>query len=347
MAVKTLYFKEHEGIVHNPIGQLSSVPSVPWWTTYGSQSVYGESCGLVKASSIEQSSTGGDQLTAMKQASRCTEKGLDKGNTTQFTIFPGDCKTSDEGQKSPQTAISLQTTLPEYRSHIDLGFGQPMICAKYPHMDHCYGVFSTYGPQISGRIMLPMNITTDDGPIFVNPKQYHGIIRRRKTRAKAVLLENKSTRKRKILVFLKMEVPLPEVLFFSTALHAPFTPSSCNATTKGNWWPFLEHKDFQNGIHEIEAKKATGGKIFQPTGSQSSEVLQSDSGTLNSSKEANGGGSNLSGSEVTRILQVQRTVLIGEFFLLPPIGTTKVEVKKLCNLRKEIMDHLVIACAVL
>ncbi|KAJ9181284.1 hypothetical protein P3X46_009428 [Hevea brasiliensis] len=280
MAVKTLYFKEHEGIVHNPIGQLSSVPSVPWWSTFGSQSVYGESCGLVKASSIEQSSTGGDQLTAIKQASRCTEKGLDKGNTTQFTIFPGDCKTSDEGQKSPQTAISLQTTLPEYRSHIDLGFGQPMICAKYPHMDHCYGVFSTYGPQISGRIMLPMNMTTDDGPIFVNPKQYHGIIRRRKTRAKAVLLENKSTRKRKPYMHL------------SRHLHAMRRP-------RGTGGRFLNTQTSKNGIHEIEAKKATGGKIFQPTGSQSSEVLQSDSGTLNSSKEANGGGSNLSGSEVT------------------------------------------------
>lgn len=46
--------------------------------------------------------------------------------------------------------------------------------------------------------MLPMNMTTDDGPIFVNPKQYHGIIRRRKTRAKAVLLESKTTKKRKV-----------------------------------------------------------------------------------------------------------------------------------------------------
>lgn len=45
--------------------------------------------------------------------------------------------------------------------------------------------------------MLPLNLATDDGPIFVNAKQYHGIIRRRKSRAKAVL-ENKMTRKRKV-----------------------------------------------------------------------------------------------------------------------------------------------------
>ncbi|KAF2308306.1 hypothetical protein P3X46_004298 [Hevea brasiliensis] len=280
MAVKTLYFKEHEGIVHNPIGQLSSVPSMPWWNTFGSQSSYGESCALFKPSLMEQPPICEDSLTAMKQARLGIEQGLVKGNMTQFTIFPGNCKTSGDGQKSPQTAISLQTSLPEYRAHIDQGYGQPMIYAKYPHVDQCYGLFSSYGPQILGRIMLPMNMTTDDGPIFVNPKQYHGIIRRRKTRAKAVLLENKSTKKRKPYMHL------------SRHLHAMRRP-------RGTGGRFLNTKTSDNGIGEIEAKKDGGVKISQPTGSQSSEVLQSDSGTLNSSKEANGGGSNLSGSEVT------------------------------------------------
>lgn len=32
--------------------------------------------------------------------------------------------------------------------------------------------------------MLPFSVTTEDGPIYVNPKQYHGILRRRKMRAK-------------------------------------------------------------------------------------------------------------------------------------------------------------------
>lgn len=46
-------------------------------------------------------------------------------------------------------------------------------------------------------MMLPLNVASDDGPIYVNAKQYHGIIRRRKSRAKAVL-ENKLTKKRKV-----------------------------------------------------------------------------------------------------------------------------------------------------
>ena len=45
--------------------------------------------------------------------------------------------------------------------------------------------------------MLPLSLTTDDGPIYVNAKQYHGIIRRRQSRAKAEL-ENKLTRARKV-----------------------------------------------------------------------------------------------------------------------------------------------------
>ncbi|KAF2308311.1 hypothetical protein GH714_039971 [Hevea brasiliensis] len=232
MAVKTLYFKEHEGIVHNPIGQLSSVPSMPWWNTFGSQSSYGESCALFKPSLMEQPPICEDSLTAMKQARLGIEQGLVKGNMTQFTIFPGNCKTSGDGQKSPQTAISLQTSLPEYRAHIDQGYGQPMIYAKYPHVDQCYGLFSSYGPQI-----LPY-------------------------------------------------------MHLSRHLHAMRRP-------RGTGGRFLNTKTSDNGIGEIEAKKDGGVKISQPTGSQSSEVLQSDSGTLNSSKEANGGGSNLSGSEVT------------------------------------------------
>ena len=45
--------------------------------------------------------------------------------------------------------------------------------------------------------MLPLNLTTDDGPIYVNAKQYHGIIRRRLSRAKAESV-NKVLKDRKV-----------------------------------------------------------------------------------------------------------------------------------------------------
>ncbi|KAG2242576.1 hypothetical protein Bca52824_095587, partial [Brassica carinata] len=62
------------------------------------------------------------------------------------------------------------------------------IYTKHPdHVEKYYGVVSGYGSQISpGRVMLPLKMDTEeDGTIYVNSKQYHGIIRRRQSRAKA------------------------------------------------------------------------------------------------------------------------------------------------------------------
>ncbi|XP_065857665.1 nuclear transcription factor Y subunit A-4-like isoform X2 [Euphorbia lathyris] len=221
MAVKTLYFKEHEaGMANNPIGQLSSMA---WWTTFGSQSIYAEPS---------------DLFINTKQTKSITEQTLDK--PAHFTIFPDDSKYMNDGQKS------LQTSLLEHPAHIDLGFTQPM-----------------------GRAMLPM--ATDDGPIFVNPKQYHAIIRRRKSRAKAVL-ENRPTKKRKPFMHL------------SRHLHAMRRP-------RGTGGRFLNAKERKGGAASYHLQP------HQPTASQTSEVLQqSNSGTLNS----NSGGSNHSvGTEVT------------------------------------------------
>ncbi|XP_022766940.1 nuclear transcription factor Y subunit A-10-like [Durio zibethinus] len=279
MAMQTRYLKEHDGIAHNPMGQTAPVPSLPWWSGLGSQSVYGESCGQLKPLLMEHPSTG-DQVTSTKQAWRGTEQGLNKGNPTQFTIFPGGCKSSGDGQK-PQAVISLQSAPSENGARFELGFGQPTVCAKYPYMDQCYGVFSSYGPQISGRVMLPLNLATEDGPIYVNAKQYNGIIRRRQSREKAVL-QNKVPKARNRKTY----------MHYSRHLHAMRRPRGCGGR-------FLNLKSLNGGKDGTEMKKAAEVQLSHRTRSQNSEVLQSDSGTLNSSKEANGGGSTLSGSEVT------------------------------------------------
>jgi nuclear transcription factor Y alpha len=52
--------------------------------------------------------------------------------TNQVISHSGDCKTSGYGQKNLQAAISLQTALPEYRAHFDLGFGQPVVRILFP-----------------------------------------------------------------------------------------------------------------------------------------------------------------------------------------------------------------------
>ncbi|XP_027366541.1 nuclear transcription factor Y subunit A-10-like isoform X2 [Abrus precatorius] len=260
MAMQTVYLKEHEGVVHNSVGQLSSATSAPWWSAFGSQSVCGESCGQMKPFSLELPNYV-DQLATGKQSARGVEQLLDRGHTTQFTIFPDDAQ-------SPQATLSLQSSLAEPRNRFEHGFNQPMICAKYPYMDQFYGLISTYGPQISGRIMLPFNLTYDDGPTYVNAKQYHGIIRRRQSRAKAVL-ENKLIKRRK------------PYMHESRHLHAMRRPRGCGGR-------------FLNTRNSTDVNGKSGREVNKNSASQSSEV-----GTINSSKETNGSSPNISGSEVT------------------------------------------------
>jgi nuclear transcription factor Y alpha len=51
--------------------------------------------------------------------------------TIKVISHSGDCKPSGGGQKSVQGAISLQTALPEYYAHFDLGFGQPVVSVLF------------------------------------------------------------------------------------------------------------------------------------------------------------------------------------------------------------------------
>lgn len=119
--------------------------------------------------------------------------------------------------------------------------------------------------------MLPLNMETEDGTIYVNSKQYHGIIRRRQSRAKAaaVLDQNKPSSK-----FRK------PYMHHSRHLHALRRP-------RGSGGRFLNTKSQNN------AKKADGTKQTQPqqSNSQDSDVLHPENVTMNLS--------NRLGSEVT------------------------------------------------
>ncbi|KAF7818864.1 33 kDa ribonucleoprotein, chloroplastic [Senna tora] len=242
--MQTVYFKEAEGSVQNSVGQMASVTTAPWWSALGSQSIFGESCGQIKPFSLELPNYV-DQLAPTKQAGRGAEQVFDKGHTTQFSIFPDDCKIPGDPQK-PQAAISL----PDPSTRVELGFSQPM-----------------------GRIMLPLNMTSDDGPIYVNAKQYHGIIRRRQSRAKAVL-QNKLTKRRK------------PYMHESRHLHAMRRPRGCGGR-------FLNTRNMDNSNEKSGSEvNKTGDGQLQYSGSQSSEVLQS-------SKETSGSSPRMSGSEVT------------------------------------------------
>ncbi|XP_019159124.1 PREDICTED: uncharacterized protein LOC109155892 [Ipomoea nil] len=85
-----------------------------------------------------------DQAICSKQVERAVEQQqLPKGNTGQFAIVPGDCKSLANVQKFSQVqgAASAQPDSVEYRGPFEFGFGQPLICAKYPYGEQCYRLY--------------------------------------------------------------------------------------------------------------------------------------------------------------------------------------------------------------
>ncbi|EPS73134.1 hypothetical protein M569_01625, partial [Genlisea aurea] len=63
----------------------------------------------------------------------------------------------------------------------------------YPPEEQYYGIYSQYATQMMNpnRIMLPLNVSGEGGPVYVNAKQYNGIMRRRKKRAAAEMMHEK------------------------------------------------------------------------------------------------------------------------------------------------------------
>ncbi|XP_074557883.1 nuclear transcription factor Y subunit A-7-like [Curcuma longa] len=83
--------------------------------------------------------------------------------------------------------------------------GQTMSPAAYPYVDPFYGgIFAAYAgqqviqPQLIGvhHPGVPLQTDAVEEPVYVNAKQYHGILRRRQSRAKAES-ENKLAKIRK------------------------------------------------------------------------------------------------------------------------------------------------------
>ncbi|KAJ0266259.1 Nuclear transcription factor Y subunit A-10 [Hirschfeldia incana] len=172
--MQTEYCKER-GELFSPPPQISCL----WNIAFGSPALTTES--------LSSDSFVGVKVVTPETES---EQGVDKqSSATPLTFPPGGGKSSGEVSK-PHVAFTMQPACFEF------GFAQPTIYTHHPdHVEKYYGVVSGYGSQISpGRVMLPLKMETEEyGTIFVNSKQYHGIIRRRQSRAKAILKNKMSS----------------------------------------------------------------------------------------------------------------------------------------------------------
>ncbi|KAL8527020.1 hypothetical protein ACS0TY_016036 [Phlomoides rotata] len=261
MTMHSVFLKEREGNYPMVDGAASAVPR---WGSQPAAAIYGEA--LI-----------GSKMSCPEPSGHFKESHQDhlekSNNTSHFTLFSGgDCKSGENGEKTPlQTVSSVQAATVDYRGHFELGFGQPLICTKFPYPEQCYGIYSTYGTQIAGRMMLPLSIAADGaGPIFVNAKQYNGIMRRRKKRAEAEM-ENKLSKNRK------------PYLHLSRHLHAMRRP-------RGNGGRFLNTKTSNPATgpkkHSDLEQRENHTKMF--------EMLQSDGPISNGSTS----GSSSPGSDV-------------------------------------------------
>ncbi|KAK4432601.1 Nuclear transcription factor Y subunit A-3 [Sesamum alatum] len=284
--MQSVFFKEHEGIAINaPPSEVAC-----WNLGLGSQPVaaaysYGDGFIQSKLAAVLELSGGGNQFNVGKVSE--DEQALGKGDPTPFTLFSGDSRTAENGVKNLHTLSSFQPypTI-DYQAPFKLGFAQPMICGQYPYAEQCYGLYSTYGTQIAGRVMLPLSMATDGCPIFVNAKQYNAIMRRRKARAKAEL-QNKVLKRRK------------PYLHLSRHLHAMRRP-------RGSGGRFLNTKTITKRTDKEEKLQQP-----QPAESQISEVLQSDGAGINSKGTTNviSGCISPAGSDVTSHLFSTATMI--------------------------------------
>ncbi|KAJ9695777.1 hypothetical protein PVL29_010982 [Vitis rotundifolia] len=179
-----------------------SICSQPWWRGLGndviSPDVLGESS--PNSASAEHPNGGVGAIAIKSRAKVVTDNGNDPEKEMKITLASQSDGSCGQEQKHPQQAVSMMPmTMAEYHlappSQLEL-VGHSIACASYPYSEPYYtGVIPAYGPQglvqsqflgvNVARMALPIEMAEE--PVYVNAKQYHGILRRRQSRAKAEL----------------------------------------------------------------------------------------------------------------------------------------------------------------
>ncbi|XP_021750058.1 nuclear transcription factor Y subunit A-7-like isoform X1 [Chenopodium quinoa] len=204
--------------------------------------------------------------------------------TNAGTNSQDQCMSSESGQEV-NCGKNLGQMKPMYlMGHPEAGFNigqmdynRAMGCMPYPCGDPYYnGILNTYGTtpiiqphmmsMTTTRVPLPLDISEDE-PIFVNAKQYHGILRRRQSRAK-MEAQNKLIKARK------------PYLHESRHLHAL-------NRVRGSGGRFLSTKKQQqsdstsNRNHSISGSNAYNNMVFESHQSQCMATGTSSISTTN------------------------------------------------------------------
>lgn len=153
----------------------SAVYSQPWWHGIGNgvMSSFGETNGVIKVGA--QLQTTSDAVAQDTDTSTVPQSGLNVNN----------------GQEQQVEASSPMELV-----------GHSIVLTSYPYQDTHFAGMMTYGTQAHPRLLgihqtrMPLPLQMEEDPVYVNAKQYHGILRRRQSRAKAEM-EKKVIKSRK------------------------------------------------------------------------------------------------------------------------------------------------------
>ncbi|XP_009354754.2 nuclear transcription factor Y subunit A-1 [Pyrus x bretschneideri] len=191
---------EDPHIKHGAQTVLQPIYSQPWWRGGGNGS----------ASSLVDHSNSMVMNGAMQAQPNARLDGGGANFHKELRTTVGLQPDGNNGSENQHIKSVSSSVVPALGEHVDPNsqmelVGHSIVMSSYPYSDPQYGgMLTPYGPQAvlpphfygmhPGRMLLPLDM--EEEPVYVNAKQYHGILRRRQSRAKAEL-EKKLIKARK------------------------------------------------------------------------------------------------------------------------------------------------------
>ncbi|KAG8646298.1 hypothetical protein MANES_10G141400v8 [Manihot esculenta] len=181
----------------------SAIYSQPWWRGGGNgPTTFAESA--PRSSSAEHLNGSPADGAIQSQAKSGLENGTNSNKVTQIAVASQSDGSNGQEHHLKQVPMAAPVAMGGHvdpNSQMEL-VGHSIVLTSYPYSDQQYGGMITYAPQpmvppqFLHHARMPLPLEMEEEPVYVNAKQFHGILRRRQARAKAEL-EKKAIKVRK------------------------------------------------------------------------------------------------------------------------------------------------------